>query len=197
MSFVAWGQQQVFATLALVRAGEADITGPVVPHIINQPNYLRWHLQDLRTLTEIDPEPGVGRVVGRGQFQGPGVHHGFKDRHGRIGRPYFEDSLAVGPLVHYRQAEQISLHRPLKVQVVIKLLGAGLVRDAIEEIEGADAGLNLVRAGDARRYGGGHLILGCRGRWCTGCLLPVAGADSDRHEDKNKRADPELVPWSH
>ena len=59
-------------------------------------------------------------------------------------------------------AEQIGLHRPLEVQVVVELLDGGLVREAVEEVQRAEAGFHLVRAWRCRAA---WAWSSCTGRW--------------------------------
>jgi hypothetical protein len=47
----------------MTTTGDADVDDPAVPHVINYPKRLRGNLENQRTITEINPEPGVWRVV--------------------------------------------------------------------------------------------------------------------------------------
>jgi hypothetical protein len=52
-----------------------------------------------------------------------------------------------------------------RVWLSLALLDGGLVGEAVEELEGAEAGFHLVRRRDGRRNVGGHLV----GLGCSGC----------------------------
>ena len=105
----------------------------MVPHVVDQSEHLRRHFEDQRALLQIQPEPGVGRVVVGRQLDGAGVHQLLPDRHGLVHRSHRQNCGPVRQLIDRRQAEQIRLHGALEVEVVVELVGGGLIRDAAVE----------------------------------------------------------------
>ena len=88
----------------------------------------------------------------------------FPDRHGRVNRSQGQDCVLIRQLIDRRYPEQVSLHGALEVEVVVELVGSGLIRYAAVKSKRAQARLDLVGDGHARRHRGGVLVLGIRRR---------------------------------
>ena len=61
------------------------------------------------------------------------------------------------------QTREVGLDAALKIEVVIHLVNRGIVREAVEEVERAEAGFHLVGRYYRRRHVGGHLVFGWHG----------------------------------
>jgi hypothetical protein len=112
---------------------------------------------------QIQPEPAVNRVVVGRQHDGARVHELFKDRHGLIHRSHRQDCGLVRQLIDLRYPEQVRLHGALEVEVVVELVGGGLIRDAAVEAERAQARLDLAGDRHVWRHLGRVLVLRVRG----------------------------------
>ena len=126
----------------------------------------------------------VNRVVVGCQLDGARVHQVLPDRHGLIRRSHRQDCAPVRHLIDRRQAEQIRLHGALEVEVVVELLGGGLVRDAAVELKRAQARLDLVGHRDARRHRRGVLQLGIGRRAAEHLRQRRHGRQVNRKEDQ-------------
>ena len=186
LATVAGRQDQELAASALVGPGESDVDHPAVPHVVERPQDLGRSLQHHRPVAQVDPHPAVGGLgIGR-QEDGPRVHAVCEDRHRRVGRPQLEDFAAVVGLAHRRNRQQIRLHRPLEVQVVVQFFDRGLIREAGEELERAQPGLDSVRHRDSRRRRRRHLHRGWRGR-------PRGGGNT--HDQRRNERRPGRRDW--
>jgi hypothetical protein len=86
----------------------------------------------------------------------------------------------VAGLVHNQESRRIGLDRAVKIEIVVKLLGRGFVRDAIEETQRAEPHRQRGRRCDTRRHWRG-VFVARRGRRLSE-LLPAAWAGDDRDQ---------------
>jgi hypothetical protein len=164
LALVARREQEILAAAPLVGPGEAEVDDKVVPHVVDQPEHLRGHLEDQWAVVQIHPEPAVDRVVVRRQLHGARVHQLFPDRHGLVRWPHRQDGRAIRQLVHRRQREQIPLHGTLEIEVVVEHVGGGLIRYATVEAKRTQARFNLVGDSHIRWHRRRILVLRV-GRW--------------------------------
>ncbi len=83
----------------------------------------------------------------------------FADQHRLIDRTKVLHARAQRVEIGRRQAGEICLHGPLKVEVVVDRLHGRFVRETVEEAQRADARFDAVRRQNMRRDFSSHLHL--------------------------------------
>ena len=84
VALVAGRKDEIFAARTTVRAGDADIGNPFVPHVVDQPEHLGRNLEHQRSLARIEPYEVVDGVVVGGQFHGLGIDEVLPDHVGLV-----------------------------------------------------------------------------------------------------------------
>jgi hypothetical protein len=130
-------EDQVLATLAPVGACGSGVDHEAEVGVVDRPRAgLGWDLDHRRAvLLEVEKDAAVYGVGVAGEEQGFAVHQLIEDQH-LVRRPGAE-----GLLTAPESPAQ-------KVEVVVEQLGGLLGGDPVEELEGADGSLDLVRGRD-------------------------------------------------
>lgn len=84
-----------------------------------------------------------------GQVDRARIH--LKEGHDPVDRNQRAYRIAAYDLAYSRNGEQVSLHRALKIEVVVEFLCRGLIGETVEEVEGPETRVNFI--GDATPAG--------------------------------------------
>ena len=153
---VARRHHQVFAALALVGPRQPEVGDEAEVGIIENAQHAGRHLQDHRSVLDVDDPPGVDHDRVRGQEERAGVRQALGDAEGLVGREAAFDKAPSQALdIGRRHAQQEGFHAANEVEVVVDRLDGCLVGQAVEELQRADAGFHRVRRRDRRRNLGG------------------------------------------
>ena len=128
--------------------------------IVNDPQHIGRSLDDHRLIPHLEPGKHVDTGGVRGQEQRLGIHQVFEEHGRRIGRPELQKSFPNGIHGGNLGPVHVGLERVLEVQEVVSLLDGLVVGHAVEEVQVAKAGLDIVGRNDPRWNLGGHLHLG-------------------------------------
>ena len=153
VALVARGQHQVLAALALVGSGGAHVGDVAEVHVVEDAEHVGGDLDHGGSvLLEIEKAPGVERGVVPGQHQRLGIAHLLGD-HDLVGLGVADVALSLADVVHGDRGHHVDehLHGTGAVDVVVDLLGGVADGHAVEELEGADGRIHLVRSGDLVR----------------------------------------------
>jgi hypothetical protein len=141
IAFITGRQDQELAALALVGAGVAKVGNVMKPVIVDDAEDVRRRLDHHGLVAQFKPHRHVDAHRVRRQPQRLRIHQVFEHQDGRIRRPEAEHPLTHTGHGRDLDAAQIGLHAALEVQVVIDLPSGFLVGHAVEEVQGADTGL--------------------------------------------------------
>ena len=149
---VARRHHQVFAALALVGPRQPEVGDEAEVGVIENAQHAGRHLQDHRSVFDVDDPPGIDHDRVRGQEERAGVRQAFGDAEALVGREAAFDKAPSQALdIGRRHAQQEGFHAANEVEVVVDLLDGSLVGQAVVELQGPDAGLHRVGRRDRRR----------------------------------------------